>query len=308
MLHSDNMTNRTTYQSPMFPVKNAGEGPATRDTDANYPVIPLPNPGEGPVIPDNIGGDVNYPVIPLPNPGEGPVIPDNIGGSRPNQGGSGNNIPWRRYARVRFLNASRNYRPFRIFVNNTRLVRSLSSMAISSFAWVPSGYQTIAVTGQDGYAYIRKSLPFQAGNLYTVVIMNTASGLDLLQVQDTCCTPTNSFSNFRVCNVAFNSNPIDVLLADGRVVYDDVRFKQVTAFKRIRPGGYQFYFAETDLKAPVYQDIETTPDIEAGNFPEPEAALAGLYLNVQRRATYTVYIVSQGTAPEAIQTLVIADR
>ena len=33
------------------------------------------------------------------------------------------------------------------------------------------------------------------------------------------CPPTGALSNFRMSNLAYNSQPLDLLLADGRVVY-----------------------------------------------------------------------------------------
>ena len=53
------------------------------------------------------------------------------------------------------------------------------------------------------------------------------------------------------------------------MVYADVRFKETTIFKRVRPGTYQFLFAETDRSPmPSWMDIETldsaflgTPDL-----------------------------------------------
>ena len=81
---------------------------------------------------------------------------------------------------------------------------------------------------------------------------------DRLQISDRCCPPTGRYSNLRVSNLAYYSNPLDVLLADGRVIYADVRFKETTSYKRIRPGTYEFFFAETNLTPPPFHaDIET---------------------------------------------------
>ena len=53
---------------------------------------------------------------------------------------------------------------------------------------------------------------------FTIAIIKTAGGLDLLQIPDRCCPPTSGYSSFRVGNLAYNSGPIDVLMSDGRVV------------------------------------------------------------------------------------------
>ena len=285
--------------TPLIPLPNPGEGgpvfPGSPEMpENNQPVPPLPDIGEGgPAFP----GD-NTPVIPLPNPGEGgAVFPGGV-------------LPpiWPRYARVRFLNAAFNYRPFRILINRRRVVNWLSYASRSAYGRVPEGYQTITVTGADGFIYIQKALPFQAGQSSTIAIINTPGGLDLLQISDNCCAPSGGFSNFRVSNLARNSGPMDVLLGDGRVVYGDIRFKETTSFKRIRPGAYQFYFAETALAPmPEWIDIETVDNAFIGTYPVPNT-LASLYLNVGRGVNCTAYLLTGSTAPNAVQAMVVEDR
>ena len=276
----------------MIPLPNPGEGgPVEPGGSENLPVVPLPDVGEGgPVEP---GGGM--PVLPLPNPGEGgPVFPGVV-------------VPiWRRYARVRFLNAAYGYRPFRILVSSSRVVNWSGYAALSSYNRIPAGYQTVTVTGMDGYVYLQKTLPFQAGQSMTVAIINTASGLDLLQIADSCCTPNGNYSNFRVSNLAINTPPLDVLLGDGRVVYGDVRYKETTPFKRIRPGAYQFFFAETALPPmPAWMDIETLDSAFIGTYPVPNT-LASLYLNAASNVKYTVYLIPSGSA--SIQALLTESR
>ena len=36
---------------------------------------------------------------------------------------------------------------------------------------------------------MRKSMPFQVNGLTTIAVINTANGLDLLQIADSCCAP-----------------------------------------------------------------------------------------------------------------------
>ena len=196
--------------------------------DEYTPVIPLPNPGEGgPVYPgDDMDTDPGgTPVIPLPNPGEGgPVYP---GPDYPDYPDfpvypSPPNRPSGR-GRVRFLHAAYGYRPFRIAVSNRRLVNGLRYGGISGYSQVAAGYQTVTVSGTNGYIYLQKTMPFPAGSLSTIAVINTAGGMDLLQITDSCCPPRSGMGAFRVSNLARNSGPMDVLLGDGRVVYADVR-------------------------------------------------------------------------------------
>ena len=329
-------------QIPVIPLPNPGEGgpvyPGDNGgTDAGQiPVVPLPNPGEGgPVYPgDNGGTDAGQtPVIPLPNPGEGgPVYPGDGGSSTfpylPGAGSSGSTnwgcsggicggitiLPgviggvWPGASKVRFLNAAYGYQAFRVFVGNTRAANLLNYASVTGYGRVVAGYQTVTVTGTDGYIYIQKTMPFQAGGITTIAIINTASGLDLLQITDSCCPPTNGTSSFRVGNLAINTGPLDVIMSDGRVVYGDLRYKEVGAFKRIMPGTYQFFYADTDLvPMPAAADIETLDSAWLGVYP-PHETFGSLYLNVVSNAIYTVYLLQSGTGRNQIQNLILMDR
>lgn len=308
---------------PVIPLPNPGEGgPAYPGDNGNAPVVPLPpisGPSDNipsiPLPPPGSGGPAypgdNIPSIPLPPPGSGgpafpgggiPIIPL----PPPNSGPAFPGITPAK-ARVRFLNAAYGYHPFRILINQFQAVRLLNYGGLTSYGWVSAGYQTVTVTGTDGYIYMQKNMPFQSNVPTTIAIINRPGGLDLLQITDSCCTPSAG-ANFRVCNLAQQSNPIDVLLADGRVIYTDVRFKETTAYKRIWPGEYQFIFAETNLMPmPIQQDIETLDTGFLGMYP-PVDVVASLYLRVSRGANYTTFLLSTGTFPDDIQAIVAEDR
>lgn len=326
---------------PVYP------GPDNPDdnNNAGIPVIPLPNPGEGgPVYPGPDNPDDNnnagVPVIPLPNPGEGgpvypgpgnnqnypggiviqPIFPGN---NNNNQGGwlCSNNVcggaailpgiigtVWPGAAKVRFINAAYNYPAFRVFVGNNRFVNLLNYASATSYGRVSAGYQTVTISGTDGYIYIQKTMPFQAGGITTIAIINTASGMDLLQITDSCCPPTNGYSSFRIGNLASNTGPLDVIMSDGRVVYSDLRFKEIGAFKRIMPGTYQFFYAETDLlPMPASLDIETLDSAWLGVYP-PHETFGSLYLNITSNAIYSVYLLQSGSGRNNIQNLILMDR
>lgn len=292
--------NRIVSDTPVIPLPNPGEGGAVYDGDAQTPEIPLPNPGEsGSVYP---GNESQIPVVPLPNPGEGgAVYPGDSVQPLPT-------VPTVSYAAVRFLNAAYGYPAFRVFIGNRRAASLLSFSSVSAYSRISTGYQTVTVTGTDGYIYIQKSLPFEPGGRFTVAVINRPGGLDLLRITDNCCFYTAQAAHFRVGNLARNSGALDVLLPDGRVVYTDVRFKEVTAFKRIAPGAYEFLFAETNqLPAPAYSDIETLDSAFIGANPLPNTA-ASVYLNVSRGRAYTVYLLQNGQAYNAVSPLIVEDR
>ena len=292
----------------VIPLPNPGEGgPVYPGDSGGDAVIPLPNPGEGgPVYPGDSGGGA---VIPLPNPGEGgPVYPGNTGGSWGCSNCTTTVTTWRRTSSVRFLNAAYGYSAFRVHVGSGRFVSPLNYASASSYGRFRPGYHTVTVSGRDGYIYIQKSMLLQAGAASTIAIINTASGLDLLQITDSTSRPTGGFANLRIGNLAYNSGPMDVLMSDGRVVYSDLRFKEVGAFKRIRPGVYQFFYADTNLMAmPAGLDIETMDSAWLGVYP-PHETFGSLYLDVVSGVNYSVYLLQSGPNHNNVQNLILMDR
>lgn len=298
------MENKT-RATPVIPLPGPGAGGPVADldnppSDGATPVIPLPDLGAGGPVADldNPPSDGATPVIPLPDLGAGGPVADNTPPFLP---------IYPRTARTRFLHAAFGYPPFRILVNGRQAVSRLRYGALTGYGHISSGYQTITVAGLDGYVYLKKTLPFETDTPSTVAVINTAGGLDLLQIHDSCCTPTGGVGTIRVGNLARNSSPLDVLLADGRTVFADVSFKQTTAFKRIYPGGYQFLMAQTDLEAmPLWQDVETMDSAFVGASPVLDT-VASLYLQARAGVRYTVFLLSGGSAHNAVQTLVAAD-
>ena len=288
---------RSSGAEPVIPLPGVGEGGPVYPGDdiAAEPVIPLPSPGEGgPVYPgDDIAAE---PVIPLPKPGEGgPVYPGPGVVQRPGT------------SRVRFLNAAYGYQAFRVTVANSRFANRLNFASVTGYGRVYSGYQTVTVTGVNGYVYIRKSMPFQTNGLTTIAIIKTAGGLDLLQIQDSCCSPGYGYASFRVGNLAYNSGPLDVVMSDGRVVYSDLRYKEVAAFRRVVPGTYQFFYADTGLASmPASLAIEPLDSAWLGVYP-PYETFGSLTLDMITGGIYTVYLIQKGSGRNNIQNLILVD-
>ena len=242
------------------------------------PVIPLPNPGEGGPTAPNPG--IGLPIFPIPIPS---------------------------LATTRFLNAAYGYPPFRVMVNNRVLGRMVNYGGITNYAYVPTGYQTVTVSGLDGYIYVQKTLPFQNNMPSTIAIINSTTGMDLLQIMDNCCAPTDNSSNFRVSNLAYYSKPIDVLLRDGRVIYSDVQFKETSAFKLIRPDEYEFIFAYTNLAAiPSWQGIETMNSDMMRTSPLVQE-VSSIQTLIMPGYSYTAYLLNAAPSPDAIQALLVRD-
>lgn len=287
---------------------------------SDVPVIPLPNPGEGgPVYSGNTNGmnDDAYgngsngswmngndtssttpsapvtPIIPLPNPGEGgPVYSGNNASGL--QGTIITVLPRpvtscfycnsASYGTIRFLNAAIGYNPFVISVNNRTAVDTLEYAEVSEYGRVSSGVQTITVAARNGYIYVSKQVRITVGATATIAIVNTAGGLDFVEINDAACfTPVGS-SCVRACNLSYNAGQLTLSTYSGNIMFRNIGFMEVTNYVRVIPARYDIFVANTN------------------------EVLLSSEITVRSNAQYTIYMFNWTDSPTSIRTLIIEDR
>ncbi|WP_373238164.1 DUF4397 domain-containing protein [Hungatella hathewayi] len=285
--------------TPVVPLPNPGEGGPVPDGEAegNFPVVPLPNPGEGGPIPDFDNGQT--PVIPLPNPGEGGPLPTFP--NRPNNGIWGSIITvfprpiipcyfcsTTQYGVVRFLNAAAGYNPFIIYINNQMVVNGLDNAEVSQYGRVSSGMQTVTVSGQNGYVYIQKQINVPLNGAVTVAIINTNSGLDLMEITDSNCNGGLNTGCFRVCNLSNTNRSVNVTLNGGAVIFQNVNYREVTSFRYL-PAGYY-----------------TVSVSNSTSFSGSPLLTSNIY--IRGNVSYTLYVFNWNNSQDAIRILIVEDR
>lgn len=314
MNSSDEMSGTTAFDATAVPLPSYGEEDANSGVTAGTPVT-LPSFGEP--INGNNGISANTPVT-LPSFGEpingGVITPCTNNSCRPFPPiqitpsclfcGNNNNS----FTKVRFLNAAYGYNPFQIMINNRRVASSLGFASLTTYGRIGTGFQSITILGTNGYVYLQMSLPFRMNETMTIAIINTANGIDLLQINDeSCATPAN-YSCLRACNLAYYSRPLDVVLSDGRVVFSDVQFKETTPYRRTRTGEYEFYIAETNLRPmPRDEDIETVGSTINSSYMLPQV-LVSFFVTVRPNTSYTMYMLNWSNSPDAIQILTVDNQ
>ncbi len=314
---------------PVIPLPNPGEGgpvydPSTDSSGSSQPVtpvIPLPNPGEGgPVYPGpgngsgsgSSGGNGGNSSGGSGSGGNGsgghshhfhppvfrPEFPGTNSGSR--SGSAPVVIPGvtfpcfnctaTSFGRVRILNASNGYQPFYAYLGNWLIASSLSNGDITSYVQAAAGTQSITISGANGYVYIQKSIQVKASASMTVAIINTASGLDLLEISDISCNAPSGTSCLRTCNLSLNLGPFDVSTESQNTsynVFSGVRYKEVTPYSSFYPGWYQIYI------------------FRSGTYPSKTAATTAV--NLSANTSCTLYLFNAPTAAEGLRTLAVTN-
>ena len=283
---------------------------AAEINEADIPITPLPNPGEGgPVDSGNsMDNGAGIPVIPLPNPGEGgpvdsgnrpfppifrPIFPGGTGGSVtviPGITFPCYNCTATSFGRVRILNASTGYQPFYVYIGNWMVASGLANGDITSYVQAASGTQTITVSGANGYVYIQKPVQVRASSSMTIAIINTASGLDIMEISDISCNAPSGTSCLRACNLSQNLGPFDVSIGNQNssyMAFTNVRYREVTPYTSFYPGWYQLYIART------------------GAYPSTYVATAAA--NMSANNSYTLYMFNAPNATDGLRTMVVSN-
>ena len=276
--------------------------PSYPDVDGSGPAVEgVPDtPQTLPSYPDVDGSAP--PVYPQPIP---PIV------TQPGQ-------PVMRCCRVRFFHAAVQAGSLNVNVGSQRVASNLAFGNLSTYYCFAEGFRTVSLinAGSGRTLLLRKTVPMSYGEQLTFVIVNNAStgALELVRVNDTACSgQMGSFGCLRMANFLLGDTALDLLTADGRVLFSDVRYKETTLSRRLRPGSYSFLVANTPVRIePRIQDVE----MDQGEWRISQRYLPGygemdlllsFGMQARRSVLSTAYIIGQANTGE-VQVVVSENR
>ncbi len=309
---------------------------AGSDYGLTTPVAPE---GGLPVFPGNSSGggtDDSYglttPVAPPDSPPVFTAPNHNSGSSGNNNNNSNNNSYWpswpsfptcpscsvcpscvitpQQYGRVRFLNASTANTGVSVTIDNTTYAPNVSFGTISNYRQISDGFHTVSVRRASGLKtlVVQQSLPFSAGQKYTLVLTDTAAGgVDLVQVDDTGCNNLNPNTGcYRVANMAYSGSSFDVMLYSHDTVFRNVGFQDVTAYKQAMAGSYQFYITNS-ANFSILRELPVLiigAAINGNNYSDP---LVSYSVDIGAGSSYTSYLIGSSWSDLNFRVLTVQD-
>jgi len=215
------------------------------------------------------------------------------------------------FAHVRFLNALSPGGPMRAALDSRLLTSRLPVGRATGYSAVLPGFHTLCLFDAGGMSAMLycAPVPFSAGERVTLAAVPCASGVDLVRVDDGAHYMRGTGrACVRAVDLVYNAPPLDVALTDGRVVFGDVRFKEVTLLRRARAAQHDMYIAPTPYVLPTCcQDMETAQDLPAAvaNYSpsgygvlEP---LASFYLEARAGAMHTIYLIGNWDVSHSVE-------
>lgn len=153
------------------------------EQERQTPAIPLPNPGEGGPVYEGTEETPEY-NEPVTLPAEKPQFPQFPQQPILPQMPQKPSVP---KLQVRFVNAANGYEPFTVFWNNRKFVSGLAFKETSAYESVMKGDGMITLAGADGYIYYQRPYRLEGCRDLTIVIVNTGSNLELVQLPEYNC-------------------------------------------------------------------------------------------------------------------------
>jgi len=143
-------------------------------------------------------------------------------------------------ALVRVVHLSADAPKVDLYVDGARTLAAVSFKTASKYASVPAGAHTLAIRPAGSAptstpaASVRASV--RAGAPYSAVLLGPMAQLQAVVVGDDFAAPPAGRAKLRVIDAAPQSPPLDIAVADGPVLFRDVRFGEVTPFLTVAAG------------------------------------------------------------------------
>jgi len=199
---------------------------------------------------------------------------------------------------VRFLHAAAGQPPVNIRLGNRIVINRMQFGNSTPYYLQNAGYQTVLVTNANTGAILYSSIfYFNTQTAYTFALVNSGSGISLMQLVDTPCTNKNA-ACIRAVNLSPNSGPVDVFLSGAGRVFQNIDTFGVTNYRTVGQGSYRAFVSE------ALPCVSGSPIIMAGTYVECSntriAIMDSTNVNFMNGVSYTLYLIGYSNAAQLI--------
>lgn len=151
---------------------------------------------------------------------------------------------------VRVLHASPGAPGVDVYANGNLIARNLRYRSFTPYLKINPGNYNIKVyaTGTKTNPVIDTNVNLKANTIYTAAAVGRLPNIELFPIIEPRVTISPSKTNVRFAHLSPNTPAVDITLPDGTVLFPNVSYKGVTAYKPVAPGRYtlQARIAGTD--------------------------------------------------------------
>ena len=143
---------------------------------------------------------------------------------------------------IRILHASPRTPSVDVYVNDKKTVSNLSYEKFTEYYKLPAGSYNIKLytTRTKVNPILNKNLNLPSGKIFTIAAIGTYPNLSLLPINEPIGPIMPNKSLLRFVHLSPNSPKVDLALKDGKVLFKNVAYKEVTDYVPVNPGIYNF--------------------------------------------------------------------
>ncbi|NMM63815.1 DUF4397 domain-containing protein [Clostridium sp. P21] len=168
------------------------------------------------------------------------------------------------YSYIRVFHAAPDAPTVDVYVDNTIIVSNVRFKGFSNYIKVSSGKHKVEVfrRGTKNNPLISSDLIIPESKILTLAAIGIMPNLDLKAIEDTLEPLRPGRTKVRFVHLSPGAPAVDITLSNGDIIFKDVSYGEVTRYKEIRPGNYNFQVrvAGTDKKVLLLPNTRFRPN------------------------------------------------
>lgn len=165
---------------------------------------------------------------------------------------------------LRVFHASPDAPPVDVYFNNRLAVSNLAYRSFTEYLPVPAGVSNVKVypAGRTTNPVINTNINIPPKTILTVAAINELENLALYAIEDTPMPIPMGKTYVRVGHLSPNAPAVDVRLPNGRDLFKDIEYKEISDYKLVEPGTYtlDLYVTGTDNRVLHVPNINLKPN------------------------------------------------
>lgn len=148
---------------------------------------------------------------------------------------------------VRILHASPKSPAVDIYLNENLIIRNLPYKKFTEYLPVLPGTYNIKIfpTGVTTNPVIDRNINVTPNSIITVAAIGLLPNIKLLPILDPKLPKQPGLVNVRFVHLSPNAPSVDITLPDGKILFEDVEYKEITDYLTVKPGLYTFQVKPT---------------------------------------------------------------
>ena len=165
---------------------------------------------------------------------------------------------------IRFFNSSPNSPALDVYVNGQLFAKNLAYKQFTDYFAVASGNYNIKIytTGKTTKPLLDSAVSVPDYWILNICIIGVFPNISLYPIPEPNSAQNSGSSCFRFINLSPSSPAIDVYLSDGKKVFSNVGYKDITNYACVPPGTYSFSITAANTKEILFtlQKVELSPN------------------------------------------------